>query len=378
MILSFVYLLIRALLRAFLPRTKFDMATEAELLVLRHQLIILRRQVGHPKLRRRDRMVLAAASRAIPKTSWNIFLVTPQTILRWHRDLVRRKWTYQHRTQGRPPMPPDIRDLIVRLAKDNPLWGYQRIQGELKKVGICVAASTVKAILLKEGLGPAPRRNGPTWRQFLKAQAQGIVACDFFTLETAWLRTVYVFFFIHVGTRRVLLVKATAAPNSDWVVQQARNLTLGQPDCRVDFIFRDRDAKYSKSFDDVFRSENAEIIKTPIQAPNANVYAERFVRTVRQECLDHILIISSRHLESVLAEFVAHYNRARPHRGWSSAHPSPAKSSHRRSMSLVSGARTSSMVSSMNMSWQHDESEFSYPSRKQIPTDCLCESRCIA
>jgi len=314
--LSFAYVVIRALLRAFLPRTKFDMATEAELLVLRHELTIMRRQVRRPRLRRRDRILLAAASRVIPKTSWSVFLVTPQTIRRWHRELVRRKWTYRNRTQGRPPMSPDIRNLIVRLAKENPRWGYLRIRGELKKLGIFVAASTIRAILLKEGLGPAPRRNGPTWRAFIRAQARGIVACDFFTVETAWLKTLYVFFFIHVGTRRILLARSTTAPNSDWVVQQARNLILEQPnERRIDFMLRDRDSKYSAGFDGIFRTEGAEILKSPIRAPNANAHAERWVRTIRQECLDHLLIISRRHLESVLAEFVLRYNRGRPHRG---------------------------------------------------------------
>lgn len=229
LIFSFIYLVVRALLRAFLPRTKFDMATEAELLVLRHELQILRRQVGRPKLRRRDRIILAAVGRFIPKTSWGVLLVTPQTILRWHRELVRRKWTYRNRRAGRPPISPEVRQLVLRLAKDNPRWGYLRIRGELKKLGISVAASTIRAILLKQGLGPAPRRTGPTWRQFIKAQAEGIVACDFFTVETVWLRTLYVFFFIHVGPRRILMTRATAAPNSDWVVQQARNLVPRGP-----------------------------------------------------------------------------------------------------------------------------------------------------
>lgn len=322
MIFSFMYLVTRALLRAFLPRTKFDMATEAELLVLRHELSVLRRQVGRPKLRRRDRILLAAASRVIPRPSWSVFLVTPQTILRWHRELVRRKWTYRNRRQGRPPVSPDVRKLVVRLAKENPRWGHVRIRGELKKLGIALAASTIRSILLKEGLSPAPRRNGPTWREFIRAQAQGIVSCDFFTVETAWLRTLYVFFFIHVGTRRVLLVKATAAPNSDWVAQQARNLIIEQP-AGPRLLLRDRDSKYSAGFDEIFRTEGARILKSSIRAPNANAHAERWVRTVRQECLDHILIISRRHLGAVLAEFVTHYNRGRPHRGLELCTPEP-------------------------------------------------------
>jgi len=322
LIFSFCYLALRAFLRALLPQTKFEMATEAELLVLRHELTILRRQVTRPKLRRRDRMLLAAASRVIPKTSWNVFLVTPQTILRWHRELVRRKWTYRKRSQGRPSISPEVRSLVIRFARENPRWGYVRIKGELKKLGIALAASTIRTIPLKEGIGPAPRRVGPNWRQFLKAQAQGIVACDFFTVETAWLRTLYVLFFIHVGTRRILYVHATASPNSDWVTQQARNLVFDQPQS-PSFILRDRDSKFSGGFDEIFRTEGARIIKSPVRAPNANAYAERWVRTVRQECLDHILIISRRHLDNVLAEFATHYNRARPHRGLELCTPEP-------------------------------------------------------
>ena len=170
------------------------------------------------------------------------------------------------------------------------------------------------AILRAEGLGPAPRRAGPGWREFLKAQAKGIVASDFFTVETAWLRTLYVLFFIEVGSRRVIFAKATASPDSPWVSQQARNLFMDVPRGPIRFLVRDQDAKYSGPFDEVFRSESAQIVRTPFRSPKANAYAERWVRTVRRECLDHLLILSRRHLDAVLAEFVEHYNRANPHR----------------------------------------------------------------
>ena len=177
------------------PASSFERSTEVELLVLRHELGILRRQISRPRLRRRDRMFLAAASRLLKRSSWKSFLVTPQTLLRWHRELVRRKWTYRPTTRpGRPPTASDVRDLIVRLAKENPRWGYRRIQGEIGKLGLHISATSIRTILRAGGLEPAPRRAAPSWREFLKAQAKGILACDFFTVETAWLRTLYVFF----------------------------------------------------------------------------------------------------------------------------------------------------------------------------------------
>jgi transposase InsO family protein len=320
MLLSVFYLLVRVLLRVFAQGAR---SAEVELLVLRHELTVLRRQVRRPAYRPRDRVLLAACSRLLPRASWRAFLVTPQTLLRWHRELVRRKWTYRRRgIPGRPPVDEELRRLVVRLARENPRWGYRRIQGELRKLGRRVAASTIRSILLAEGLEPAPRRGGPGWREFLKAQAKGIVACDFFTVETAWLRTLYVLFFIEVGSRRVILAQATASPHSVWVSQQARNLFMGLPG-GPRFLLRDRDAKFSGPFDEVFRSEGARIIRTPFRSPKANAYAERWVRTARQECLDHLLILSRRHLDRVLTEFVEHYNRARPHRALGLDTPEP-------------------------------------------------------
>jgi putative transposase len=276
MLLSLVYLLVRRLLKLLLPGHEIARTSEVELLVLRHEVKVLRRHVRRPAYRRRDRLLLAACSRLLPRTSWQAFLVTPQTLLRWHRDLVRRKWTYRRRgVPGRPPVDDELRGLIVRMARENPRWGYRRIQGELQKLGRRVAASTIRAILSAEGLGPAPRTRGPGWREFLKAQAKGIVACDFFTAETAWLRTLYILFFIEVGTRRVIFAKATASPDSAWVVQQARNLMSLPAGPR--FLLRDRDAKFSGPFDEVFRSEGARIIRMPFRSPRANAYAERWV-----------------------------------------------------------------------------------------------------
>jgi putative transposase len=187
---------------------------------------VLRRSVRRPELKYRDRVFLAAASRALSRDRCASFLVTPQTLLRWHRELVRRKWTCGRRGPGRPPLDPETVDLITRLGRDDPRWGCVRIQGELRKLGIRVGASTVRRILRRAGLGPAPRRIGPTWTEFLRAQGRGVVACDFFTIQTAFLKTLYVLIFIELSTRRVHVAGTTARPDSAWVTHQARNLSI--------------------------------------------------------------------------------------------------------------------------------------------------------
>lgn len=200
MLLSLLYLALRSLLGLLAPSRSVSRSAEVELLVLRHELKMLRRQVGRPRYRRRDRVLLAAASRLLPRRAWKAFSVAPETLLRWHRELIRRKWTYRRTGRpGRPPIGDNVRELMLRLARENPRWGQRRIQGELRKLGLWVSATTIRTILRRAGIDPAPRRAGPTWRQFLRAQAKGIVACDFFTVETAWLRTLYVFFLIELG-----------------------------------------------------------------------------------------------------------------------------------------------------------------------------------
>ena len=241
--------------------------------------------------------------------------MTPQTLLRWHRELVRRKWTQAPRAAGRPAVDDRIRQLVLRFARDNPRWGYPRIAGELLKLGLRVSPSTVRRILLIAGSGPAPRRAGPSWRQFLRQQAAGMLACDFFTVETISLRRFYVLFFIALASRRVHLAGCTTNPTGAWLTQQARNLSFTGIFERIRFLIHDRDSKFSGAFDEVFRSEGITVIHTPIRAPQANAYAERFVRTVRAECLDWLLILGRRHLEHVLRIYTAHYNRERPHRG---------------------------------------------------------------
>jgi putative transposase len=188
--------------------------------------------------------------------------------------------------------------------------------GELKKLGVTVSKGTVANVLRRHRLPPAPRRGGPTWAEFLRAQAKGIVAPDFFTVDTVALRRYYVVFVVEVERRVVHLLGVTANPNGPWVTQAARNFCADLQDAgrRVGFLIRDRDTKFTANFDEVFASIGAEIILTPVRSPNANAFAERWVRTVREDCLDHLLVLSRRHLETVVAEYVAHCNRGRPHR----------------------------------------------------------------
>jgi putative transposase len=315
MLFALVYLLLRRLVR-LIAGSSNSMDREIELTVLRHQLKVLNRRVGRPRLRRRDRLIMAALGRLLPRARWSSFLVSPQTLLRWHRELVKGKWTFKRiSVGGRPPMSQEVRDLIIRMGRENPRWGCIRIRGELQKLGIRVSATKIRTLLRANGLGPVPRRSGPTWSEFLLAQAHGILALDFFTVETAWLRTLYVLFAIQVGSRRVHVLGVTRNPDSAWVTQQARNLAMGERLGGVRFVIRDRDSKFSGAFDEVFRSEGVKVIKIPIRAPRANAFAERWVRTVRAECLDWILVLGRRHLERVLWVYASHYNAGRPHRG---------------------------------------------------------------
>jgi transposase InsO family protein len=314
--LSFLYRLVRRVVDFVLVHRMDDLAKDAEILLLRHQLAVLRRQASRPRFSWTDRALVATLARFVPRERWAAFLITPETILRWHRALVRRHWTYPHRRPGRPRLPADAVELILRLARENPRWGYLRIVGELKKLGVMVSKGSVAKVLRRHRLPPAPRRAGPTWTEFLRAQAKGIVATDFFTVDTVCLRRYYVLFVIEVERRVVHLLGVTTNPNGPWVTQVARNFCTDLEDAgrRLRFLIRDRDTKFTTSFDEVFASIGAETVLTPVRAPNANAFAERWVRTVREDCLDHLLVISRRHLERALAEYVAHYNQGRPHR----------------------------------------------------------------
>jgi putative transposase len=316
MALSFLYLAFVQMLQLIRLRKCDCDDLAVEVVVLRHEVAVLRRQVVRPALRPSDRALLAALGRLMDRRRWGGFFVQPETLLRWHRDLVRRKWTQPHRP-GRPSIPAGTVSIVVRLARENPTWGYRRIQGELARIGVVLAPSSVWAILRRHGIDPSPIRSGPTWAEFLSSQASSMLACDFFSVDTVLLKRLYVLFFIELDTRRVGVTGITAHPTGSWVVQQARNLTMALEDRvrPVRFLIRDRDTKFTSSFDEVFRAEGIRIIRTPARAPRANAFAERFVGTVRRECLDRMLIFGRRHLERVLAEYVVHYNEHRPHRG---------------------------------------------------------------
>jgi len=302
---------------------------DLEILLLRQQLRVLqRKQACPPRLSWWDKLPLAllaaklvqSAKHSRARLSHSLLLFTPETVLRWHRELVRKKWTFPHRPAvGRPRLATEVEALILRLAQENPRWGYSKIAGELLKLGYRVGRSTIRDVLKRQHVPTAPMRarHSSTWRAFLRQHQQHLLACDFFTVETLRLQTLYVFFFIEIGTRRVHLAGCTARPTALWVTQQARQLVwkLEEEGKKMRFLLRDRDAKFPSRFDMVFASEGLEIILTPYRAPNANAYAERWVRSVREECLDHLLIINERHLKQVLTDYSQYYNQARPHQG---------------------------------------------------------------
>jgi putative transposase len=314
-----VYLFMRWLFGLAVLLVRSDPAKDAELLVLRHENAVLRRNAGRVRYDPADRAWFAALTRFIPRRGWaEIFPVTPATLLAWNRRLAARKYdTVKQRQPGRPPTIRSIARLTVRLARENPLWGYRRIHGELTKLGVTVAASTVYEILRAAGIDPAPRRDSPTWRQFLHAQAAGILAADFLHVDTVALTRLYVLVSIEHGTRRMHVGGVTAHPTGEWTVQQARNLALDLGDRLGNFRFliRDRGSNFTRSFDAVFQATGTTILRTAVQAPRMNAICERLIGTLRRELLDRVLILNQAHLRAVLADYEEHYNTARPHQG---------------------------------------------------------------
>jgi transposase InsO family protein len=264
---SLVYLLLRQVLQMLTQLARGGGDKDVEILVLRHQVAVLRRQVHRPDLQPEDRVVLAVLSRLLPRARWPVFFVTPATLLRWHRQLIDRHWTYPHARPGRPPIDRELRALVLRLAAENPTWGHRRVQGELARLGYRIAASTVWKILHQAGVDPAPRRTGPTWQQFLTAQAHTILACDFFTVDTVLLKRIYVL------------------------------------------------------FDAVLADAGITVVCSGVRVPRMNAVMERWVRTCRRELLDRTLIFNQRHLLHALRQFEIFYNGHRPHQGIANARP---------------------------------------------------------
>ena len=294
---------------------------DAEILMLRRQLAVAERERprAHSRLTWPDRAWLALLAGTVPaeRLAAIRLIVTPGTILRWKRDIVRRRWARLSRGRsGRPATQRKVRSVVLRLARENESWGYRRIHGELAGLGITVAPSTVWQILKSAGINRAPRRNGPGWAEFLGSQAQGILALDFFTADLLNGTKVYVLAVIEHATRRIRVLGIAENPVQPWVVQQARNLLMDLEDTvmSVKFVLHDRDASFTAAFDAVFQAAGARVVRSAVQAPRMNSVMERWVGSCRRELLDRTLIWNQQHLMIVLREYEDFYNTHRPHR----------------------------------------------------------------
>ncbi|MDQ6645478.1 MAG: integrase core domain-containing protein [Chloroflexota bacterium] len=342
MIYQVIAQLVSLLLDLFTTKLRSEQQKDLEILLLRRQLRILQRHhPTTPHLARWEKLGLAVLAAhfndlgrgAKTKLSEVLLLFKPDTVLKWHRELVRRKWTFDNkRHNGRPATSDDIQELLLRFAQENPSWGYSKLQGELLKLGYHIGRSTVRDILKRQHIAPAPQRTkkGGSWSNLLSHYGLQILATDFFTVETVLLKTLHALFFIEIGSRRVHFAGCTAHPTAEWVTQQARQLTwrLQDEQLSMRFLIHDRDAKFPTSFDRVFAAEGIEILRTPYRTPTANAFAERWVRSVREECLDKLLIVNEAHLHRVLSEYVGYFNNARPHQGIEQRCPIPIESGH--------------------------------------------------
>ena len=322
-----LYRFLAALARLFVRSGR---SKDLEIIVLRHQLQVLRRQINRPPLNDDDRNLLGAIAAALPRRLRQGWIVTPETLLRWHRRRIARHWTQPPtRRPGRPPTAIELRRLTVRLAKENPTWRHQRIHGELIGLGHTIASSTVWQILKDHAIDPAPQRSAVTWNEFLRSQAA--VATDFFTVDTATLRRYYILFFIHIETRKVFFAGVTANPTGAWTTQAARNLFPRHGDqlAGARALVRDQGSQFIDSFDEIFRTEGLNILKTPVRTPVANAFAERWIGSIRRELLKQpeglprTIIWNQRQLERLVTDYIEHYNQHRPHRSLSQRPPTP-------------------------------------------------------
>jgi len=291
---------------------------DREILALRQQVLILQRRLAkRPRLNRSERLALLLTFWGMKRRQLlaSLMIVKPTTIVGWHRQIVRRHWTFRcKRKPGRPRIDPEAEHLVLRLARQNPHWGYTKIAGEVRKLGFTgLGRSTVARILKRHGLFPPAQRGGLSWHDFLGHYGQFIWACDFFTVTTATLRTYYVLFFIEIRTRRIVFWNVSVHPDGAWVVQQFRNLSVLH-DKLPRHLLHDRDSKFTAHGDELLRACGTQPIQLPVRSPNLNAHAERWIRTVREECLDRIIVLNEPHLRWVLDQFVRYYNQRRPHR----------------------------------------------------------------